>query len=755
MKQSYIYKFIFLCNFLFGAINLNASVNNVHIQKLFPHNWILAENMFSNCQPIDIPIDGTIHTTSVPYFTGMQAECNSVSTIQFHPTQNSVILHIEPDLSNPYSQVSLYKVEDANRSFVTNLRAVEDIRLSNLEVGETYQLVFFQNYSSTLQTTVNYSLFYDNPITLDDDNSYVVVDISTYTIPELVTDVLISNDCVQVSNITYAAGNPNNPSIGYFTNENPNFPFSDGIILSTGYATSANGPRSQYVLSDDNGLPGDADLSAILGVSGYLTNATRLEFDFVPVSNQLSFNFIFASDEYGTFQCTYSDVFAFILTDLVTGVSTNLAVVPGTTTPVSVTTIRDAAYNAGCTSVNPEYFGNYYPDNSPLAPIDFRGHTVSLTAYSPVTPGNPYHIKLAIADFGPYGADSSYDSAVFIEGGSFDIGSIDLGDDLLESENNALCFDDEYLLQSGIDPDLFDIQWYYNNEPIPGANEPDFLATVSGTYKVTAQFIGTDCAISDEIIIEMYPRIREILNQPEDIEVCSNDTNYLDLTSVEPDVLGSYSASDFIFEYYRTLADLQNQTNIINNPQAYDPQTGTTIYMRLISTETNCVDYFLFHVVIKPQPEVTEIEDLMMCNNYQLPPLNSDETYYTGPGRTGTQYYPGDILAEGIHKIYIFRDWDGCTAESSFTVHVIKCDIPKGISPNNDGLNDYLDLTYYGVVQLKIYNRYGTEVYSHGAGYVDQWKGQDNNGNMLPDGTYFYSIVTLLDRYEGWIQVNK
>src|SRR5690606_9234030 len=146
-------------------------------------------------------------------------------------------------------------------------------------------------------------------------------------------------------------------------------------------------------------------------------------------------------DEYGTFQCTYSDVFAFILIDLVTGVSTNLAVVPGTTTPVSVTTIRDAAYNAGCTSVNPEYYGNYYPDKSPLAPIDFRRHTVSLTAYSPVTPGNPYHIKLAIADFGPYGADSSYDSAVFIEGGSFDIGSIDLGDDLLESENNALCFD--------------------------------------------------------------------------------------------------------------------------------------------------------------------------------------------------------------------------------------------------------------------------------------------------------------------------
>lgn len=131
-------------------------------------------------------------------------------------------------------------------------------------------------------------------------------------------------------------------------------------------------------------------------------NATKLEFDFVPIINTLSFNFIFASEEYGSFQCDYSDAFAFLLTNTATGVTTNLAVLPGTTTPISVVTINNTLYNPGCVSQNPQYFGNYYelPEGqNPLgAPIDYNGMTVPLTASSPVIPGQTYHIKLVIAD---------------------------------------------------------------------------------------------------------------------------------------------------------------------------------------------------------------------------------------------------------------------------------------------------------------------------------------------------------------------
>lgn len=751
MKQSYIYKFIFLCNFLLGAQTTFASSINLHSSRIYNPLWDVSRLHFSNCNPTLVEVDGTTKSANLPFMQGQIANCDQGYAIEFTPSNSSIVFEtFDNNVAYGYIYGSLYKVVNSNPIYVQSYRLGDIVSITDLEVGATYQLVLSQNYSANQSASSSFVMTYDLPITTYDGPN-VQVTIDDYTIPELVTDVLIANDCVQVFNITWALGNPNNPSIGYFNGVGSTFPFDDGVLLSTGSALAANGPKGAAHQGFNNNLPGDADLSNILNISGNLQNATKLEFDFIPVSDQISFDFLFASEEYGTFQCTFSDVFAFILTDLSTGVSTNLAVVPNTTTPISVTTIRDEQYNLGCNSVNPQYFGNYYPNADANAPINFKGHTVALTASGPVIPGNTYHIKLAIADYG----DTGYDSAVYIEGGSFDIGSVNLGMDLLFSENNALCFDDEYLLESGLNPELFLIQWYKNGVAIPGATNPNYLATESGTYKVVGQFIGTDCSVEDEIIIEMYPRIRDILNQPEDIEICSNSQETVDLTSVESGVLGTYPASDFTFAYYNSLGDMQNQINPIANPESYSPSQGTNIYLEIISVESGCIDFFQFKVIIKPQPDVTTLEDVLICNNYKLPQINSDEMYYSGPNQTGTQYNSGDVFKEGTYTFYIFRNWDGCTAESSFTVQVVNCEIPAGISPNNDGLNDNLDLTYFGVLDLKIYNRYGTEVYSYGSGYIDQWKGQDNKGNELPDGTYFYSITTLMDRFEGWIQVNR
>ena len=82
------------------------------------------------------------------------------------------------------------------------------------------------------------------------------------------------------------------------------------------------------------------------------TNATVLEFDFTPISSHFNFDFVFASEEYGNFQCQFSDAFAFLLTNMNTGQTVNLAVVPNTNIPISVVTIRDFLYNSSCPSAN-------------------------------------------------------------------------------------------------------------------------------------------------------------------------------------------------------------------------------------------------------------------------------------------------------------------------------------------------------------------------------------------------------------------
>lgn len=91
----------------------------------------------------------------------------------------------------------------------------------------------------------------------------------------------------------------------------------------------------------------------------------------------------------------------------------------------------------------------------------------------------------------------------------------------------------------------------------------------------------------------------------------------------------------------------------------------------------------------------------------------------------------------------------------SADAEVISCDIPKGVSPNGDGLNDTWDLRGYNVKRVEIFNRYGTKVYSK-SNYVDEWHGQSDNSNELPDGTYYY-VVEFNDSpvKTGWVYINR
>jgi gliding motility-associated-like protein len=117
------------------------------------------------------------------------------------------------------------------------------------------------------------------------------------------------------------------------------------------------------------------------------------------------------------------------------------------------------------------------------------------------------------------------------------------------------------------------------------------------------------------------------------------------------------------------------------------------------------------------------------------------------------------ILAATITTLVELQDvMEGfCTLTLAVSEDVIveTCTIQKGISPNNDGRNDNFDLSGYNVSKLEIFNRYGTIVYSKN-NYEDEWYGQSDNGNELPDGTYYYVIkFTDIETKTGWIYINR
>ena len=66
------------------------------------------------------------------------------------------------------------------------------------------------------------------------------------------------------------------------------------------------------------------------------------EFDFEVQGDNIEFNFIFMSEEYNEYVNTgFNDVFAFYISGPGIVGQQNLAVVPGTTTPVSINTINN------------------------------------------------------------------------------------------------------------------------------------------------------------------------------------------------------------------------------------------------------------------------------------------------------------------------------------------------------------------------------------------------------------------------------
>lgn len=89
----------------------------------------------------------------------------------------------------------------------------------------------------------------------------------------------------------------------------------------------------------------------------------------------------------------------------------------------------------------------------------------------------------------------------------------------------------------------------------------------------------------------------------------------------------------------------------------------------------------------------------------------------------------------------IMIDVTGCTTTAD-------CDpstwnIPNGLTPNGDAFNEELQFfnTDDCMIDFKVYNRWGQMVFTK-RGYISEWHGQSNNGEPLPDGTYYLLIGT-------------
>ena len=223
---------------------------------------------------------------------------------------------------------------------------------------------------------------------------------------------------VAISNVKYTGAQR---AAGTFTSSSNILGFTSGIVLSSGSARNVAGTNCENGMSVDNGEPGDADLNTIVGEGNTTNDAAVLEFDFVPTSSTISFQYVFASEEYPDFIGEFNDVFGFFLT-APGGSPVNLALIPGTNLPVSINNVNDGNPDDDppIPPTNSQFYVNnqvyFAPPPAPLPPVDAEpnGLTTVLTAQATVTPGLTYHIKLAVADANDFALDSN----VFVQAGS-------------------------------------------------------------------------------------------------------------------------------------------------------------------------------------------------------------------------------------------------------------------------------------------------------------------------------------------------
>lgn len=425
----------------------------------------------------------------------------------------------------------------------------------------------------------------------------------TYTAQQLVENVFAKAGCAQVSNISIRGNGLTNESYGYFDNTGSTFSFQNGIVLTTGRAISSKGPNQVGTLSEgSNSWGGDSDLELALNINNTF-NATVLEFDFVPYTSKISFDYIFASEQYLTNpsqrQCGFTDGFAFLLKEDGTTSYKNIALVPGTNIPVSVQTIRGSG--TICPASNEAYFDQFNPFEYP---IRYNGQTKILKAQSDVIIGKKYHVKLVIADQ----RNEQYDSAIFLGGGTFQ-SNTDLGPNRLIATNNPYCAGDTVTLDA-TQPGTNTYKWFKDGVEQIGQNNPTFIIsdnTNSNTVKYSVEVtINGNCTSSGEILVQFAPLPTLT---PQTLIQCDDNFDGIssfNLTTLDNSIKNNNNITGNI-SYFETLGG-----TVINNPQSYT-STTKTIYAEA-ANQFGCKNTTPVNLVVTSNP----------ISNFQYSKCDSD-----------------------------------------------------------------------------------------------------------------------------------
>jgi gliding motility-associated-like protein len=259
------------------------------------------------------------------------------------------------------------------------------------------------------------------------------------------------------------------------------------------------------------------------------------------------------------------------------------------------------------------------------------------------------------------------------------------------------------------------------------------------SFTVTNSF-GCQSPVSANAVVQPNPSA-PVLTVINPAPVCQPATVNLTLPSVT-----AGSTSGLIYSYWRNPA----ATLPFNSPATAG---AGTYYIKV--TDTNfCTDIKPVSVVVREIPTANAGPDQTLEYQFSAS-LQADEhrieetgtwSVFSGSG----EFINPSLASTSVNNLAIGRNvllWtvtnEVCTPAADSVVIIVRdLTVPTLITPNNDGRNEFLIVSGIGSLgraELVIFDRRGVRVYIN-ENYDNTWNGVDDNGDPLPDDTYFYVI---------------
>ena len=536
-------------------------------------------------------------------------------------------------------------------------------------------ILLFIGVNSFSQITIDLSPPYDSPV-------------------HLIDNVLLGGG-VTASNHNYQG---DSIQIGFFDATNTSLGINSGIVMATGEVsaldptfTSAfpflpNTVTDPDLLNVANSVPPllPSPHTNSFTVSS-INDVAILEFDFIPTSDSLSFNYVFGSEEYFAFENSqYNDVFGFFLSG--PGISgpysspsyhpngsINLAIVPGSNPPLPITI---SSVNS-VTPINSQYFVDNQGGLDTIASAD--GYTTVLTANAAVQCGETYHIRLAIAD----GSDQGLSSFVWLEAGSFSSPVLEVIDDLgLDSTILEIpCNSSVTLTANGGQGATY--EWYDQSGSIFSTN--NVVTVGNGTYWVTATSFGCP-VISDTLTVISQPSPQVSLGS--DITIDCNSTFILD-----PIVIGGSGIYSYLWNNNST-DSLLNAGGGYFSVVVTDDQTGC-----YGEDSINIVEDAAPNTVISGGGSICADGSTVQINfsydgliPWDLQYFNETDTFIQSNIQTSSYSFLTSVA--GNYEILSVYDYNNCLSNISGQVSVQVNQMPQAVL-NPDEYTIYIGDTLY------------------------------------------------------------